>query len=72
MALTLTEKILSSHLKTGTLERGNPIGISIDQTLTQDATGTMAFLEFESMGVQGVVSDGRFYSTEVWSKSLTP
>lgn len=32
MALTLTEKILSSHLKTGTLERGNPIGISIDQT----------------------------------------
>ena len=57
MALTLTEKILSSHLKTGTLERGNPIGISIDQTLTQDATGTMAFLEFESMGLDRVQNE---------------
>jgi len=47
---TLIYKILSSHLVEGTLAAGQQIGIVIDQTLTQDATGTTAFLLFESMG----------------------
>ena len=54
MGLTLTEKILSAHLVDGKMERGTEIGIRIDQTLTQDATGTMAYLEFEAMGVPRV------------------
>ena len=54
MGLTLTEKILSAHLVEGELVRGTEIGIRIDQTLTQDATGTMAYLEFEAMGVPRV------------------
>jgi aconitate hydratase len=48
---TLTEKILQAHLVEGRLELGSEIGIRIDQTLTQDATGTMAFLQFEAMGI---------------------
>ena len=44
MGLTMTEKILSAHLVEGELIRGTEIGIRIDQTLTQDATGTMAYL----------------------------
>ncbi len=54
MAQTLTEKILASHLMEGQLHTGQPIGIRIDQTLTQDATGTMAYLQFESMGIPAV------------------
>jgi len=54
MGLTMTEKILSAHLVEGELKRGTEIGIRIDQTLTQDATGTMAYLEFEAMGVPRV------------------
>ena len=54
MAKTLTCKILEKHLADGRLEKGQPVGIKIDQTLTQDATGTTAFLLFESMGVQRV------------------
>ncbi len=54
MGLTMTEKILAAHLVEGKLERGTEIGIRIDQTLTQDATGTMAYLEFEAMGVPRV------------------
>lgn len=54
MGLTMTEKILSAHLVEGELIRGTEIGIRIDQTLTQDATGTMAYLEFEAMGVPRV------------------
>jgi aconitate hydratase len=50
----MTEKILSAHLVEGELIRGTEIGIRIDQTLTQDATGTMAYLEFEAMGVPRV------------------
>ena len=50
MNLTLTYKILQKHLVEGELKAGNPIGIRIDQTLTQDATGTTAFLLFEMMG----------------------
>ena len=54
MGLTMTEKILAAHLVEGELKRGTEIGIRIDQTLTQDATGTMAYLEFEAMGVPRV------------------
>jgi aconitate hydratase len=57
MAKTLTYKILQNHLVDGKLEAGMPIGIRIDQTLTQDATGTTAFLLFESMGVERVKTD---------------
>lgn len=57
MGKTLTEKILFSHLKEGTLEAGKPIGILIDQTLTQDATGTMAYLQFEAMGLNRVQNE---------------
>lgn len=53
-AKTLTYKILEKHLVTGKLEPGNEIGIRIDQTLTQDATGTMAYLQFEAMGIPKV------------------
>ncbi|MBI5239394.1 MAG: aconitate hydratase [Elusimicrobia bacterium] len=51
---TLSEKILKAHLAEGRLEPGAEIGIRIDQTLTQDATGTMAFLQFEAMGIPKV------------------
>ncbi len=56
-ALTLTEKILHEHLVTGEMEKGAPIGIRIDQTLTQDATGTMAYLQLEAMGVDQVKTE---------------
>ena len=51
MGYTLTEKILRAHLVDGEYVKGQEIGIRIDQTLTQDATGTMAYLEFEAIGV---------------------
>lgn len=54
---TITEKIIQAHLVEGTLERGAPIGIKIDQTLTQDATGTMAYLQLEAMGVEQVKTE---------------
>lgn len=57
MGLTLTEKILKAHLVDGEFVKGNEIGIRIDQTLTQDATGTMAYLEFEAMGVPRVKTE---------------
>jgi len=54
MTKTLSEKILSAHLVDGKIEKGEEIGIKIDQTLTQDATGTMTYLEFESIGIDRV------------------
>ncbi len=57
MGLTLTEKILKAHLVDGEMVKGQEIGIRIDQTLTQDATGTMAYLEFEAMGVPRVKTE---------------
>ncbi len=57
MGLTLTEKILKAHVVDGEFIKGNEIGIRIDQTLTQDATGTMAYLEFESMGIPRVQTE---------------
>jgi len=57
MAKTVTEKILAAHLVEGSLEKGAEIGIRIDQTLTQDATGTMAYLEFEATGIPRVQTE---------------
>ena len=54
MGKNLVQKILGDHLVSGELVAGQEIGISIDQTLTQDATGTMAYLEFEGMGIPRV------------------
>ena len=57
MGLTLTEKILKAHIVDGELIKGTEIGLRIDQTLTQDATGTMAYLEYEAMGVPRVKTE---------------
>ncbi|MFH1830104.1 MAG: aconitate hydratase [Pseudomonadota bacterium] len=57
MGKNLVQKILQEHLKEGELIPGKEIGIRIDQTLTQDATGTMAYLQFESMGMKEVKTD---------------
>ncbi len=53
----LTYKILDKHLIKGKLEAGEPIEIKMDQTLTQDATGTMAYMQFEAMGVKQVKTE---------------
>lgn len=55
--MNVTEKILSAHLISGTPKAGEEVAIRIDQTLTQDATGTMAYLQFESMGMDKVKAD---------------
>lgn len=57
MGLTLTEKIIKSHIVDGEMKKGTEIGLKIDQTLTQDATGTMAYLQFEAMGVDQVKTE---------------
>lgn len=57
MGYTLAQKIIKSHLLSGEMTVGNEIGLKIDQTLTQDATGTMAYLEFEAMGVPRVKTE---------------
>ena len=54
MGLTLAQKIIKSHLVSGEMTVGSEIALRIDQTLTQDATGTMAYLEFETMGIDRV------------------
>ena len=51
MLMGVAEKIIKNHLKSGQLEPGREVTIKVDQTLTQDATGTMAYLEFEAIGV---------------------
>jgi aconitate hydratase len=57
MGLTLAQKIIKNHLVSGEMVVGQEIGLKIDQTLTQDATGTMAYLEFEAMGVPRVKTE---------------
>ncbi len=57
MGYTIAQKIIREHLLSGEMEVGNDIGLRIDQTLTQDATGTMAYLEFEAMGVPRVKTE---------------
>lgn len=54
MGMTIGQKLIKSHLVSGEMIPGTEIGLRIDQTLTQDATGTMAYLEFEAMGVERV------------------
>jgi len=54
MGLNLAQKIIKEHLVSGEMKAGTEISIRIDQTLTQDSTGTMAYLEFEAMGVDRV------------------
>ena len=57
MGQSVFYKILREHLVEGTLVPGNEIGIRIDQTLTQDATGTMAYLQFEALGMPRVKTE---------------
>lgn len=57
MGYTIGEKLIKAHLVDGEMVPGQEIGIRIDQTLTQDATGTMAYLEFEAMGVERVKTE---------------
>ncbi len=54
MGLTIAQKIIKAHLVSGQMRAGEEIALRIDQTLTQDATGTMAYLEFETMGIDRV------------------
>ena len=54
MGLTIAQKIIKAHLVSGEMIPGTEIALKIDQTLTQDATGTMAYLEFETMGIDRV------------------
>ena len=54
MRYTIAEKIIKAHLISGEMTRGSEVAIRIDQTLTQDATGTMAYLQFEAMGIPRV------------------
>lgn len=57
MGLNITEKIISAHLLDGEMKPGTEVGLRIDQTLTQDATGTMAYLQFEAMGIDQVQTE---------------
>ena len=57
MGMTIAEKIISSHLVSGEMTPGSEIALRIDQTLTQDATGTMAYLQFEAMGIDRVKAE---------------
>ena len=57
MGMNVAEKIISDHLVAGEMEAGEDIAIKIDQTLTQDATGTMAYLQFEALGLKKVKTD---------------
>jgi aconitate hydratase len=57
MSRGVAEKIMAAHLVQGQLVPGTEIGLKIDQTLTQDATGTMAYLQFESLGLPRVATE---------------
>lgn len=57
MGMTVAQKIIKAHIVDGEMKLGERIGIRIDQTLTQDATGTLAYLEFEAMGVERVKTE---------------
>ena len=57
MSKTIVEQIMAAHLVSGELVPGEEMALKIDQTLTQDATGTMAYLEFEAMGVERVKTE---------------
>ena len=57
VGFSITQKLISSHLVSGKMVPGEEIGLKIDQTLTQDATGTMAYLQFEAMGIDRVKTE---------------
>ncbi len=57
MGKTIAEKIIEKHLVSGSMVRGSEVALRIDQTLTQDATGTMAYLEFETIGIPRVKTE---------------
>ena len=57
MAMTIAQKIINAHLVSGDMTPGSEVALRIDQTLTQDATGTMAYLEFETMGIPRVKTE---------------
>ena len=57
MGKTIAQKIIAAHLLSGDMTPGSEISLKIDQTLTQDATGTMAYLEFETMGIPRVKTE---------------
>ena len=57
MGYTIAQKIIKNHLVCGEMKTGSEIGLKIDQTLTQDATGTMAYLQFEAMGIDRVKTE---------------
>ena len=57
MGLSIAQKIIKSHLISGEMTVGCEVAIKIDQTLTQDATGTMAYLEFEALGIERVKTE---------------
>ena len=57
MGLTIAQKIIKSHMLSGDMTVGSEVALKIDQTLTQDATGTMAYLEFETMGLDRVKTE---------------
>ena len=57
---TVVQKIIEAHYVSGSREIGKPVALRIDQTLTQDATGTMAYLEQEAMGIPQVKTGRKF------------
>ncbi len=57
MGQTMAQKIIAAHLADGQMQPGGEVGLRIDQTLTQDATGTMAYLEYEAMGIPRVKTE---------------
>ena len=57
MGMTIAQKIIAAHLVSGDMKPGSEVALRIDQTLTQDATGTMAYLEFETMGIPRVKTE---------------
>ena len=57
MGMTIGQKLIKSHLVSGDMTPGSEVGLKIDQTLTQDATGTMAYLELEAMGIKQVKTE---------------
>ncbi len=57
MTMTIAQKIIAAHLVSGEMTPGSEVALKIDQTLTQDATGTMAYLEFEAMGIPRVKTE---------------
>ena len=57
MGMTIGQKLIKSHLVCGDMTPGSEVGLKIDQTLTQDATGTMAYLELEAMGIEQVKTE---------------